>query len=80
MQAAELKRGVVYFLLKYEDENYARFIVQSNEYLGERTEGESATAVHVFGILGGDDELELKESQLDLMLDVEGLIDALKQA
>ncbi len=80
MQAEKLKLGDVYFVLVYEDENHARFMIQSHEYLGKHgSDDESGASIYLFRLLGSDGELELKENDLDLMLDVKGLIDSLKQ-
>jgi hypothetical protein len=81
MQAAALKSGDVYFGLRYEDESYTRFIIQNYEYLGKRaSDDESGEAIYLFRLLPLHDELELKEGQLDLILDLEGLIDELQSA
>ena len=39
---------------------------------------ESGAVIYLFRFLPSDDKLELKESQLDLILDLAGLIDALQ--
>ena len=65
-----LEIGKLYFGVSYEDEEMAYPIIQSYEYLG--LDGENAD-LHLFRILGSGDELEVGESNLDLILSLSAL-------
>jgi hypothetical protein len=82
MRSADLTPGGTYFVLSYEDDDLSRPIVNSYEYLGRNVHGTpdgTEDSLHFFRVLGSDDELELAESQLDLALDLSGLIEALEE-
>ena len=75
MRSAELVTGSIYFGVTYEDEAFTRPIVHTYEYMGE-TSGVSE-APYLFRFVGSDDEIQLSARQLDLILDVGGLIELL---
>ncbi|HJT61795.1 MAG TPA: hypothetical protein VJ797_08940, partial [Burkholderiales bacterium] len=72
MRSADLITGSIYFGVTYEDEAFTRPIVHTYEYMGE-TSG-IKEAPYLFRFVGSDDEIQLSERQLDLILDVGGLI------
>lgn len=75
MRSDELVTGSIYFGVTYEDEAFTRPIVHTYEYMGE-TSGVNE-APFLFRFVGSDDEIQLSEPQLDLILDVAGLIELL---
>ena len=75
MRSADLITGSIYFGVTYEDEAFTRPIVHTYEYMGE-TSG-IKEAPYLFRFVGSDDEIQLSERQLDLILDVAGLIELL---
>ena len=75
MRSADLITGSIYFGVTYEDEAFTRPIVHTYEYMGE-TSG-IKEAPYLFRFVGSDDEIQLSERQLDLILDVGGLIELL---
>jgi len=82
MRSADLKTGDTYFVLGYEDDDLSRPIVSSYEYLGRDVHGppeKLEDSLYFFRLLGSEDELELTESQLNLALDLSGLIEALER-
>jgi len=72
---AELVTGSIYFGVTYEDEAFTRPIVHTYEYRGETSGVKEAP--YLFRFVGSDDEIQLSERQLDLILDVGGLIELL---
>ncbi|UCV03886.1 hypothetical protein [Dechloromonas denitrificans] len=75
MDENSLQVGAIYFGVGYEDdESLSRPILSTFEYLGEE---ERRPSTHIFKYLGTGDLLELKDSQLDYVLDFEGLKEVL---
>lgn len=71
MDENSLEVGAIYFGVGYEDDDsLLRPILNTFEYLGEE---EMRQSIHVFKYLGTGDVLELKDTQLDYILDLEGL-------
>jgi hypothetical protein len=65
-----LKKGNIFFILMYEDEDARRPMINTCEYVGK----ESATSKHLFRFLESGDQIELTDDQLSLALDLDGLI------
>jgi len=78
MTPSELKPGGLYFVIGYEEEDLARPMVHSYEYIGTARDSTPDAPYH-FRFLGSDDRLELAEHQLDILLTVRGLISALEE-
>lgn len=71
MHGNSLEVGAIYFGVGYEDDDsLLRPILSTFEYLGEE---DSRPSIHVFKYLGTGDLLELKDTQLDYILDIEEL-------
>lgn len=82
MQPSELEVGRVYFGLAYEDDELTRPIVHSYEYLGTDINGAPKTTEgtrYCFRFLGSQDSFEVTQQQLDLILDLSGLVNALTE-
>ncbi len=77
MPRAPLAISAIYFGVTYEDDAFTRPIVHTYEYLGQASGDEEAP--HLFRFVGADDEIQLSESQLDLILDAQGLIELLER-
>jgi hypothetical protein len=81
MTADDLKIGHTYFGIAYEDEHLLRPLIHSYEYRGTQRTAASDTdgqMRYVFRFMGSDDVLELEATQLDLILSLPDLIEALK--
>lgn len=83
MISRDLKKGGVYFGMRYEDETCTLPLVHSYEYLGinlDASPEELANGVemHCFRRLGSEDTLELTERELKYILDLEGVVEALR--
>lgn len=77
MDENSLEVGAIYFGVGYEDDDsLLRPILSTFEYLGEE---EIHPSIHIFKYLGTGDLLELKDSQLDYILDFEGVIQVLNE-
>jgi hypothetical protein len=77
MSARQLKVGSMYFGVSYENEDPARLMINSYEYLGRNQQPPGDVGDYLFRYLGSEDELVLAEDQLDAIFDLQGLIDAL---
>ena len=83
MNAHELKKGRIYFGVRYEDEACTRPVVHTYEYLGlnvhasaeELAKGER---MYCFRRLGSDDVLEVTEGELKHVLNLEGATGVLR--
>ena len=78
MQTRTLKKGSVYFGLSFENDNSSRLMVNSYEYIGLNIE-KSDRDRYFFRLLGSEDTIEMTERQLDLVLDLDDLVEQLKQ-
>ena len=82
MNPKDLRKGCIYFGLRFEDDACTRLLVNSYEYVGvnvhePHVDGEED--YFCFRRLGSDDTLELSEKQLTTMLRLEELTTALKK-
>ena len=81
MNSTHLKKGRMYFGLRFEDDACTRLLINSYEYIGvniHEPPGETKEDHFCFRRLGSDDTLELTEKQLTVMLRLDELIKALK--
>jgi len=69
------KIGGLYFLITFTDDNYARPMIRSCEYKGK---GGDQEFPHLFRFLDSDDEFVFSDDKLELALDLDELIEALK--
>lgn len=67
--------GGLYFLMTFTDDTYARPIIRSCEYKGKVGDREFP---HLFRFLDSDDEFVLSDDELGLALDLDSLIEELK--
>jgi hypothetical protein len=67
----------VYFGLAYEGDDDSRLMIRSYEYLGLNREPPGDVGDHLFRYLGSDDELVITERQLNIVLTLPELIEAL---
>ena len=82
MNANDLKKGRVYFGVRFEDDACTRLLINSYEYIGVNIYGlpsEEEGDQFCFRRMGSEDTLELKEKELKVMLRVDDLVKALKK-